>query len=138
MWGFQAAGAAPLVTGAPVLKPETIATAIRIGNPVRGEQAMAAMTESGGGVDLVTDQEILAAYRMLAASEGVFCEPSSASSVAGLIKAHAAGRFTPGESVVCVLTGNGLKDPDTAIAQSAQVIEIPADYAAAEQALYGD
>jgi threonine synthase len=138
MMGFQAEGAAPLVRGEVVAAPETIATAIRIGNPVRGEQAMAAMTESGGGVDLVTDQEILAAYRMLAASEGVFCEPSSASSVAGLIKAHAAGRFTPGESVVCVLTGNGLKDPDTAIAQSAQVIEIPADYAAAEQALYGD
>ncbi len=138
MMGFQAEGSAPLVRGEVVTSPETIATAIRIGNPVRGEQAMAAMTDSGGGVDSVTDEEILAAYRMLASSEGVFCEPSSASSVAGLIKAHAAGRFTTGERVVCVLTGNGLKDPDTAIAQSGGVIEIPADYDAAEKALYGD
>jgi len=138
MMGFQAEGAAPLVRGAVVSAPETIATAIRIGNPVRGEQAMAAMTDSGGGVDSVTDEEILAAYRMLASSEGVFCEPSSASCVAGLIRAHAAGRFTPGERVVCVLTGNGLKDPDTAISQSGGVTEIPADYAAAEKALYGD
>jgi threonine synthase len=137
MMGFQAEGAAPLVHGEVVTAPETIATAIRIGNPVRGEQALTAMTDSGGGVDLVTDGEILAAYRMLASSEGVFCEPSSASSVAGLIKAHAAGRFAPGERVVCVLTGNGLKDPDTAIAQSGSVTEIPAQYAAAEEALYG-
>jgi threonine synthase len=137
MMGFQAEGAAPLVHGEVVTAPETIATAIRIGNPVRGEQALTAMTDSGGGVDLVTDDEILAAYRMLASSEGVFCEPSSASSVAGLIKAHAAGRFAPGERVVCVLTGNGLKDPDTAIAQSGSVTEIPAQYAAAEEALYG-
>ncbi len=136
--GFQAEGAAPLVRGAVVTAPETVATAIRIGNPVRGEQAMAAMADSGGGVDSVTDEEILAAYRMLAATEGVFCEPSSAAGVAGLIKAHAAGRVTPGERVVCVLTGNGLKDPDTAIAESGSVIEIPADYAAAERALYGD
>lgn len=138
MMGFQADGSAPLVRGEVVTSPETIATAIRIGNPVRGEQALQAMSESGGGVDAVTDDEILSAYRMLAASEGVFCEPSSASSVAGLIKAQAAGRFTSGERVVCVLTGNGLKDPDTAIAQSGGVIEIPADYAAAEKALYGD
>ncbi|MEO2058160.1 MAG: threonine synthase, partial [Thermoleophilia bacterium] len=137
MMGFQAEGSAPLVRGEVVSDPETVATAIRIGNPVRGDQAMAAMTDSGGAVDSVTDDEILAAYRMLAASEGVFCEPSSASSVAGLIKAHAAGRFTTGERVVCVLTGNGLKDPDTAIARSGQVVEIPAEYAAAERALYG-
>ncbi|MGB0613462.1 MAG: threonine synthase, partial [Miltoncostaeaceae bacterium] len=97
MMGFQAEGSAPLVHGEVVSDPETVATAIRIGNPVRGDQAMAAMTDSGGAVDSVTDDEILAAYRMLAASEGVFCEPSSASSVAGLIKAHAAGRFTTGE-----------------------------------------
>jgi threonine synthase len=140
MMGFQAEGAAPLVRGAVVAAPETIATAIRIGNPVRGEQAMAAMAESGGQVDLVTDAEILAAYRMLASSEGVFCEPSSAASVAGLIKAHAAGRVAEGERVVCVLTGNGLKDPDTAIAEGGRrggVVEIAADYAAAERALYG-
>jgi threonine synthase len=137
LMGFQAAGSAPLVNGAVVKNPETVATAIRIGDPVRGDQAMTAMNDSGGQVDAVTDEEILAAYRMLAAHEGVFCEPSSASSVAGLIKAHAAGRFKKGERVVCVLTGNGLKDPDTAIAQSGQVIEIPAEFAAAEQALYG-
>ena len=137
LMGFQAAGSAPLVTGAVVKNPDTVATAIRIGDPVRGDQAMDAMRDSGGQVDSVTDDEILAAYRMLAVSEGVFCEPSSASSVAGLIKAHAAGRLTAGERVVCVLTGNGLKDPDTAIAQSGQVIDIPANFAAAEQALYG-
>jgi len=137
LMGFQAAGSAPLVNGAVVKNPETVATAIRIGDPVRGDQAMTAMNDSGGQVDSVTDDEILAAYRMLAAHEGVFCEPSSASSVAGLIKAHAAGRFKTGERVVCVLTGNGLKDPDTAIAQSGQVIEIPAEFDAAEQALYG-
>ena len=137
LMGFQAAGSAPLVNGAVVKNPETVATAIRIGDPVRGDQAMTAMNDSGGQVDAVTDEEILAAYGMLAAHEGVFCEPSSASSVAGLIKAHAAGRFQKGERVVCVLTGNGLKDPDTAIAQSGQVIEIPAEFAAAEQALYG-
>ena len=137
LMGFQAAGSAPLVNGAVVKNPETVATAIRIGDPVRGDQAMTAMNDSGGRVDSVTDDEILAAYRMLAAHEGVFCEPSSASSVAGLIKAHAAGRFKTGERVVCVLTGNGLKDPDTAIAQSGQVIEIPAEFGAAEQALYG-
>ncbi len=137
LMGFQAAGSAPLVNGAVVKNPDTVATAIRIGDPVRGEQAMAAMRESGGQVDAVTDDEILAAYRMLAADEGVFCEPSSAASVAGLIKAHAAGRLQTGERVVCVLTGNGLKDPDTAIAQSGRIIEIPADFAAAEHALYG-
>lgn len=137
LMGFQAAGSAPLVTGAVVRNPDTVATAIRIGDPVRGDQAMDAMRDSGGQVDSVTDDEILAAYRMLAVSEGVFCEPSSASSVAGLIKAHAAGRLKAGERVVCVLTGNGLKDPDTAIAQSGQVIDIPPSFAAAEQALYG-
>ncbi len=137
LMGFQAEGAAPLVNGAVVKNPETVATAIRIGDPVRGEQAMAAMRESGGQVDSVTDDEILAAYRMLAADEGVFCEPSSAASVAGLIKAHAAGRLQTGERVVCVLTGNGLKDPETAIAQSGRIIEIPADFAAVEHALYG-
>ncbi len=137
LMGFQAAGSAPLVNGAVVKNPDTVATAIRIGDPVRGEQAMEAMRESGGQVDAVTDDEILAAYRMLAADEGVFCEPSSAASVAGLIKAHAAGRLQTGERVVCVLTGNGLKDPDTAIAQSGRIIEIPADFAAAEHALYG-
>jgi threonine synthase len=92
MLGFQAAGAAPLVLGAPVAKPETVASAIRIGNPARWEEAMAAVTESRGAIEAVTDDEILAAYRLLAAREGVFCEPASAASVAGLLKHGAAAR----------------------------------------------
>ena len=113
LMGFQAAGSAPLVTGAVVKNPDTVATAIRIGDPVRGDQAMDAMRDSGGQVDSVTDDEILAAYRMLAVSEGVFCEPASAASVAGLLKHHQ--EVPQGATVVCVLTGNGLKDPTTAI-----------------------
>ena len=124
--------------GHTVEQPDTIATAIRIGNPVNKERALKARSESNGDFMAVTDAEIIEAYKLLGSGEGVFCEPSSASSVAGLIKAQAAGRFTKGERVVCVLTGNGLKDPDTAIAQSGGVVEIPADYAAAEKALYGD
>ncbi|MSV51797.1 MAG: threonine synthase, partial [Actinobacteria bacterium] len=106
MWGFQAAGAAPLVIGAPVPNPETIATAIRIGNPASWDNAIAARDESGGLIDSVTDDEILAAYRLLAAKEGLFCEPASAAGVAGLLKHHAAGRLDPGQVVVCTLTGN--------------------------------
>ncbi len=117
MMGFQAAGAAPIVLGHPVEAPETIATAIRIGNPASWDSAVAARDESGGTIDMVTDDEILAAYRLLATDESVFCEPASAASVAGLLKVGVA----PDSTVVCVLTGNGLKDPDRAISQ----IEVP-------------
>ncbi len=112
MMGFQAAGAAPLVLGRAVLKPKTIATAIRIGNPVSREGALAARDESGGLIDKVTDAEIIAAYRMLARLEGVFCEPSSAAGVAGLLKLSRA-RFPLKGRIVCILTGHGLKDPET-------------------------
>jgi threonine synthase len=120
MLGFQAAGAAPLVLGHPVERPETIATAIRIGNPARGEEALAAAHDSGGFIDMVTDDEIIAAYKLVAALEGVFCEPASAASIAGLRKARADGRVPAGARVACVLTGHGLKDPDTAVRTAAQ------------------
>ena len=136
MFGFQAAGAAPLVLGHAVAKPETIATAIRIGNPARGDQALAAAADSGGAIDSVTDDEILAAYSLLASTEGVFCEPASAASVAGLLKRHAAGGFADGDRVVCVLTGHGLKDPETAIGEGAGVVNVPATLAAVEEALF--
>ena len=113
MMGFQAAGAAPIVTGKPVAHPETIATAIRIGNPASWQKAIAAAESSQGGFAAVTDEEILDAYRLLASQEGIFCEPASASSVAGMLKVK--DQIPTGATVVCVLTGNGLKDPDTAI-----------------------
>jgi threonine synthase len=115
MYGFQAAGAAPLVHGEPVANPETIATAIRIGNPASKDGALNAISKSNGLVDSVTDEEILHAYHLLAKSEGVFCEPASAASLAGIIKLHEAGRLQPGSQIVCVLTGNGLKDPNIAL-----------------------
>ncbi|OUQ85936.1 threonine synthase [Brevibacillus brevis] len=115
MYGFQAAGAAPLVHGEPVSNPETIATAIRIGNPASKDGALNAISKSNGLVDSVTDEEILHAYHLLAKSEGVFCEPASAASLAGIIKLHEAGRLQPGSQIVCVLTGNGLKDPNIAL-----------------------
>ena len=111
MWGFQAAGAAPLVTGEVFDEPETIATAIRIGNPASWDSAIAARDDSGGRIDAVTDDEILAAYRLLASREGVFCEPASAASVAGILKYQ---DELPAGPIVCTLTGHGLKDPDTA------------------------
>ncbi len=114
MWGFQAAGAAPLVSGHPVDHPETVATAIRIGNPASWALATAARDDSGGRIAAVTDDEILAAHRDIARLEGVFCEPSSAASVAGVAKAARAGELDADATIVCVLTGNGLKDPDTA------------------------
>ncbi len=114
LWGFQAAGAAPLVHGRRVDRPETIATAIRIGDPASWEKAITARDESGGLIEAVTDDEILAAYRDLAMMEGVFCEPASAASVAGLRKMVAMGRLAPDATVVAVLTGHGLKDPQTA------------------------
>ncbi len=116
MMGFQAAGAAPIVNGAPVAHPETVATAIRIGNPASWQQAVAAQQSSKGEFNIVTDAEILEAYRLLACEEGVFCEPASAASVAGLLKVK--DQVPQGATIVCVLTGNGLKDPDTAIKYS--------------------
>jgi threonine synthase len=114
MVGFQAAGAAPIVLGHPVEHPETVATAIRIGNPASWAKATAARDESGGLIEAVTDDEILAAYRDLARLDGVFCEPSSAASVAGVRRLAGDGRLDPGATIVCVLTGSGLKDPGTA------------------------
>jgi threonine synthase len=115
MWGFQAEGAAPIVLGHPVDHPETIATAIRIGNPASWSQAIAARDESGGRIEAVSDAQILAAHRWLSAREGVFVEPASASSVAGLLQVHAAGGLEPGQRVVCTVTGHGLKDPQWAL-----------------------
>lgn len=120
MIGFQATGAAPIVLGHIVEDPQTVATAIRIGNPASWQAALNAVKESSGAIDSVTDEEILQAYRMLAATEGVFCEPSSAASVAGLTKLSKQGGLREGETVVCTLTGHGLKDADTAISVSAQ------------------
>ncbi len=133
LFGFQAAGAAPLVNGGPVAKPETIATAIRIGNPARADEALAAFAESNGAVRSVTDEQILEAYNLLAKTEGVFCEPASAASVAGLLT-HGAGGV---EDVVCVLTGNGIKDPDTAIAQGGEVMPCKVDLEAMREAVLG-
>jgi threonine synthase len=114
MLGFQAAGAAPLVLGHAVDEPETVATAIRIGNPASWDKAIAARDESGGRIDAVSDDEILAAWRSLAEEEGIFCEPSSAASLAGVVRAAGHGAIPGDASVVCVLTGTGLKDPTTA------------------------
>lgn len=116
MVGFQAEGAAPIVRGRIIEKPETIATAIKIGNPASWQQAIAARDESGGAIDMVSDKEILDAYKILAGKEGVFVEPASAASVAGLLKYSEKGYFKNGSKIVCVLTGHGLKDPDRAIA----------------------
>ncbi len=132
VWGFQAEGANPLVRGHVVEKPETVATAIRIGNPARAEEALAAARESGGVIRDVTDEEILSAQRLLAQKEGVFCEPASAASVAGLLKYRERG-LPVGDTLVAVLTGHGLKDPQTAIDQSRPIIRCPADLAAVEE-----
>lgn len=115
MIGFQAEGAAPIVRGHAIKNPETIATAIRIGNPASWKPAVAAAEESGGSISIVTDQEIIEAYKLVAAKEGVFIEPASAASVAGLMKSVKAGKVPDGSTVVCILTGHGLKDPDNAI-----------------------
>jgi len=139
MWGFQAAGAAPIVLGHPVNAPETIATAIRIGNPASWTQAVAARDESGGLIDSVTDDEILTAHRLLSAGEGVFVEPASAASVAGLLKCHAAGLLEAGRTVVCTVTGHGLKDPQWALrgpdGQEVRLIRVPVDAVSAARAL---
>jgi threonine synthase len=135
MFGFQAAGAAPLVYGAPVLKPDTIATAIRVGNPASWDGAMRARDESGGLFEAVTDEEILAAYRLLAGQEGVFVEPSSATSVAGMLRVVEDGRLPAGSLVVCTVTGHGLKDPDTALRDAPDPEPTPVDPAAVAAAL---
>jgi threonine synthase len=131
--GYQAEGAAPLVTGRRVDRPETVASAIRIGNPARWEEAMGSFTESRGQVRAVSDDEILGAYRLLAAREGVFCEPASAASVAGLLKYGADGA----ERVACVLTGHGLKDPQTALERAGAVVPCEPEIGAVERAVLG-
>jgi len=134
--GYQAAGAAPFVLGAVVEEPETVATAIRIGRPQSWDLAWAASRESGGWFDSLSDEEILSAQLLLAEREGVFCEPASAIAVAGLLRDIARGKIVPGSVVTCTLTGHGLKDPDTAIAQSASdVVEIPAESEAVKRAI---
>jgi len=131
LFGFQAEGAAPLVHGAPVEKPETVASAIRIGNPARWEEALDAFTSSRGQVRAVTDAQILGAYRFLAREEGVFCEPASASGVAGLLAHGAEGA----SKLVCVLIGHGLKDPQTALAHAGSVVPCEPDLDAVERAI---
>ncbi|SMD20185.1 threonine synthase [Kibdelosporangium aridum] len=135
MFGFQAAGAAPLVHGEPVSNPETIATAIRIGSPASWTGAIAARDESDGLIDAVTDERILEAYRLLAGREGVFVEPASAASVAGLLAVANDGRLPTGSVVVCTVTGHGLKDPDTALLAMHEVEPVPVDAGAVAAAL---
>jgi len=135
MMGFQAEGAAPIVRGFVIEEPETIASAIRIGNPASWQKAVAARDESGGIIDMVSDKEILAAYRLLATKGGIFAEPASAASLAGLIKLTQQGMDLSQKRVVCVLTGTGLKDTDTALKDAGAFLELPADLVAVEQAL---
>ena len=139
MWGFQAAGAAPIVLGHPVDEPETVATAIRIGNPASWKQAEAARDESGGHILAVTDDQILAAHRLISSKEGVFVEPASAASVAGLLSSHKAGMVPTGARIVCTVTGHGLKDPQWALRQEdgSEVVpvRVPVDAVTAAVAL---
>jgi threonine synthase len=135
MLGFQADGAAPIVRGRPVESPETVATAIRIGNPASWEGAVAARDESGGAIETVTDDEILDAQRLIVQLEGVFCEPASAAGVAGVRKLAAEGRIGQEETVVCVLTGHGLKDPDAVQAEEGSLDPIPAELDAIRSAM---
>jgi threonine synthase len=139
MFGFQAAGAAPIVRGHPVDEPETLATAIRIGNPASWAEAEAARDESGGLIEAVSDEQILEAHRLLSAREGIFVEPASAASVAGLLVAHAAGQVPAGATVVCTVTGHGLKDPQwalrTADGSEVEPVRVPVDAMSAAAAL---
>ena len=127
MLGYQASGAAPIVRGRSVENPETVATAIRIGNPVSWQQAVAASRESGGWFGECSDEEILHVQKLLAQAEGIFCEPAAATGLAGVLKDLELGRIGEGSTVVCTLTGHGLKDPDTAIAQSAKPLTVDAE-----------
>jgi threonine synthase len=129
MLGFQAEGAAPIVRDEPIESPETVATAIRIGNPASWAGAVAARDESGGAIESVSDDEILEVQRLIVRLEGVFCEPASAAGVAGVRRLVAEGRVGPDEVVVCVLTGHGLKDPDAVQADEGSLTPIPADLA---------
>ncbi len=124
--GYQAEGSAPIVRGHPIDDPKTVATAIKIGNPASWKQAVAARDESGGVIDSVTDAEILVAYRLIAA-QGIFAEPASAASVAGVLKYSSSGGLKPGSTVVCTLTGHGLKDPDTALKNLSNTIVVEPD-----------
>ena len=137
MIGFQAAGAAPIVEGKPVEKPETIATAIRIGNPASWKKAEAARDESGGVIDKVTDDEILEAYRLLAEKEGIFCEPASAASIAGVLKMAKQKYFKSQDIVTCTLTGHGLKDPDLALSFDDEVVVTDLDFEKIEKIIVG-
>jgi threonine synthase len=135
MYGFQAEGAAPIVRGHPIEKPETVATAIRIGNPASWQKAVTARDESGGIIDTVSDDEILAAQRIMASQAGVFGEPASAAPLAGLIKLVGQGRKFPEKTIVCVVTGSGLKDTETALKKAPKITELPADIKEVEKAL---
>lgn len=135
MYGFQAEGAAPIVRGYPIEKPETVATAIRIGNPASWKKAEAARDESGGIIDMVSDAEILATQKLMAAEAGIFGEPASAASLAGLIKLRNQGSSFSNEVIVCVVTGTGLKDTEVALKDAPPFLELPADLAAVEKAL---
>lgn len=134
MMGWQAEGAAPIVRGEPVTEPRTIASAIRIGNPASWQMATSARDESGGAINAVTDEEIMDAYKLLSREEGIFAEPASAAGVAGLIK-HAAENDLSGKTIVCVITGHGLKDPDIAISLQEEMTEIPAETDAVVEAM---
>jgi threonine synthase len=135
MMGFQAEGAAPIVRGHPIKEPQTVATAIRIGNPASWQKAVAARDESGGLIDMVSDEEILASYRLMASKGGIFAEPASAASLAGLLKLSRQGMDFSQSRVVCVVTGSGLKDQDTALKGAEDFLTLPADLTAVEQAL---
>ncbi|MBA7519936.1 Threonine synthase [subsurface metagenome] len=135
MMGFQAEGAAPIVRGYVIEQPETVASAIRIGNPASWQKAVAARDESGGIIDMVSDEEIMAAYRLLATKGGIFGEPASAASLAGLIKLSQQGMDFSQKRVVCVVTGTGLKDTDIALKGAEPFLQLPADLVAVEQAL---
>jgi len=135
MLGFQAEGAAPIVNGTPFDSPETVATAIRIGNPASWEGAVRARDESGGLIETVSDDEILAMQLRIARSEGVFCEPASAAGVAGVARLAREGRIGRAETIVCILTGHGLKDPDVVTGEEGPLTPVAADAAAIRRAM---